>query len=226
MRGIVSLTPWRQFLLALCLATAVSIGLLVADAIANRTFSQNYLLVNLVLAWVPFGLALWLRYCLRHKLWSSWEAMSVSVLWLIFLPNAFYMISDFIHLTNIDMQQLLFNTVMFTSFIYIGVLLGFTSLYLVQQELAKRFSPRATTIMVGFLLFICSFAIYIGRDLRWNTWNVFTDPAGILFEVSTRLLHPSQYSQVLLVALPFFALLISMYFVAWKGIKLLGLRRS
>jgi uncharacterized membrane protein len=226
MRGIVSLTPWRQFLLALGLATAVSIGLLMADSIANRSFSQSYLLVNLILAWIPFGLALWLKQCLSHKLWSSWEALGVSVLWLIFLPNAFYMISDFIHLTDIDIQQLLFNTVMFTSFIYIGVLLGFTSLYFVQQELVRRFSARTTTTMLGLLLFICSFAIYIGRDLRWNTWNVFTDPAGILFEVSARLLHPSQYPQVLLVVLPFFALLISMYFVAWKGIKLLGLRRS
>ena len=226
MRGIVKLTPWQQFLLALGLATAISIGLLVADSIANRSLGQSYLLVNLLLAWVPFGLALWLKQCLSHKLWSSWQTMSISVLWLIFLPNAFYMISDFIHLTNIDMQQLLFSTVMFTSFIYVGVLLGFTSLYFVHQELARRFSARATTTTVGFLLLICSFAIYIGRDLRWNTWNVFTDPAGILFEVSARLLHPTQYPQVLLVVLPFFALLIGMYIVAWKGIKLLGLRRS
>src|ERR1035438_8999575 len=145
MRGIVKLTPWQQFLLALGLTTAISIGLLVADSIANRSLGQSYLLVNLLLAWVPFGLALWLKQCLSHKLWSSWQAMSISVLWLIFLPNAFYMISDFIHLTNIDMQQLLFSTVMFTSFIYVGVLLGFTSLYFVHQELARRFSARATT---------------------------------------------------------------------------------
>ena len=213
-----------QFIVALCLATIVSVGLLIAADITNHSFVVNYLFVNLVLAWIPLGLALWLQHCLRHKLWSSWEGLIISALWLIFLPNTFYMISDFIHLVEVNSQQLLFSAVMFTSFIYTAVLLGFSSLYIIHQEFTKRFSARTTAIMVGLILLACSFAIYVGHDLRWNTWDIATDPAGVIFEISTRLLHPSQYPQVLSVIAPFFALLGSMYVVAQQGMTLLRLR--
>ena len=226
MRWSVSLDSWARFVAALGLATVVSTALLLADAIANGGFVGIYLLVNLVLAWVPLGIVLLLQQSLRRKPWSSWEAMSLSILWLIFLPNTFYMISDFIHLSDINTQQLLFNAVMFSSFIYTAVLLGFSSLYVVHQELAKRFSFRTTVTAVALTLLACSFAIYIGRDLRWNTWDIVFDPAGVLFEVSTRLLHPSQYPQVLAVVAPFFALLGSMYIVARQSVALVKLHRE
>lgn len=226
MHGSVSLDSWARFLAAIGLATAVSLGLLVIDAIGNRSFVGSYLFVNLVLAWVPLGLVICLQQSLRRKRWSSWEAMGFSILWLIFLPNTFYMISDFIHLADVNSQQLLYTAVMFSSFIYTGVLLGFSSLYIVHQELAKRFSIRTTITAVAITLLACSFAIYIGRDLRWNTWDIVTDPAGVLFEVSTRLLHPSQYPQVLAVVTPFFALLGSMYIVARQSVALLKPHRG
>ncbi len=226
MLGSVRLNSWARFVAALGLASVVSLGLMVVDAISNRSIVGTYLLVNLVLAWVPLVMVLWLRQCLRRKSWSSWEAMGFSILWLIFLPNTFYMISDFIHLADINSQQLLFNAVMFTSFIYIAVLLGFSSLYIMEQELARRFSVRTTVIAVILTLLTCSFAIYIGRDLRWNTWDIVFDPAGVLFEVSTRVLHPSQYPQVLSVVTPFFALLGSMYIVARQSVSVLKLHRE
>lgn len=226
MHGSVSSESWARFVAALGLATLVSTGLLAIDSISNGGFVASYLVVNLVLAWIPLGLVLWLRLCLRRKPWSSWEAMGLSLLWLIFLPNTFYMISDFIHLADVNPQQLLFNAVMFTSFIYIGVLLGFSSLYIIHQELAKRFSFKTTVTAIGLALLACSFAIYIGRDLRWNTWDIATDPTGVLFEVSTRLLHPSQYPQVLAVVMPFFALLGSMYMVARQSVAILKLHRE
>jgi uncharacterized membrane protein len=226
MHGSVSLDSWARFLAALGLATAVSLGLLVIDAIGNSSFVGSFLFVNLVLAWVPLGLVICLQQSLSRKRWSSWEAMGFSILWLIFLPNTFYMISDFIHLADVNSQQLLYTAVMFSSFIYTGVLLGFSSLYIVHQELAKRFSIRTTITAVALTLLACSFAIYIGRDLRWNTWDIVTDPAGVLFEVSTRLLHPSQYPQVLAVVTPFFALLGSMYIVARQTVGLLKPHRG
>jgi uncharacterized membrane protein len=226
MRGRLAMTPWTQFVAALFLATMVSIGLLAVDDIINRSFVENYLFINLLLAWVPLGLAFWLQKCLQRKLWSSWEGLILSALWLIFLPNTFYMISDFIHLVEVNSQQLLYSAVMFTSFIYTGVLLGFSSLYIIHQEFRKRFSVRSTTIAIGLILLSCSFAIYIGRDLRWNTWDIATDPAGLIFEISTRLLHPSQYPQVLSVITPFFVLLASMYMVAQRGMTLLKLDKG
>src|SRR6185437_12181253 len=116
---------------------------------------------------------------------------------------------------------LLFDAIMFTSFVYAALLFGFTCLYMVHRELLKRLSARAAWYVLGVILAICSIAIYIGRDLRWNTWDVLIDPAGVLFDLSARLLHPSQYLEVFAVVLPFFVLLSTMYIGIWQSIRLL-----
>lgn len=217
----VSLEPKVQYTIALVVATAVSVLLLLAESAGYGGFVHLYLMWNLFLAWIPFGLALVLRGTLRRKLWSSWEAMILTVAWLAFLPNTFYMISDFIHLAEVDPDQLLMSAIVFMSFIYTSVLLGLSGLYLVHLELRKRLEVWPTWAVVGLALFACSTAIYIGRDLRWNTWDILTQPAGVLFDLSERLFHPAQYSQMLSVIVPFFVLLLSMYVVAWRGAQAL-----
>lgn len=214
-----SIAPRAQYVVALGLASVVSACFLLGEMAAGQGIVHAYLLWNLFLAWVPFVLALYLRNSLRHKLWSSWEALGLSVAWLIFLPNSFYMVSDFIHLNEVDPSQALLSSVTFTAFIFTGVLLGISSLYLVHLEFLKRLSPRDAATLVGILLLVSSVAIYIGRDLRWNTWDVLVNPMGLLFDLSERLLHPSQYGQVLAVVVPFFVLLCSMYTVAWQALR-------
>lgn len=214
-----SIAPRAQYVVALGLASVVSAGFLLGEMAAGQGLVHAYLLWNLFLAWVPFVLALCLRNTLRHKLWSSWEALSLSVAWLFFLPNSFYMVSDFIHLNEVDPAQALLSSVTFTSFILTGVVLGISSLYLVHLEFLKRLNQRDANVLVGILLLASSVAIYIGRDLRWNTWDVLVNPMGLLFDLSERLLHPSQYGQVLAVVIPFFILLCSMYGIVWQTLR-------
>jgi uncharacterized membrane protein len=202
----------------------VSVGFFAYGAWRNRSLTFDYLLWNLFLAWLPLVFAAWLTSILRRKLWSSWEAMGVSALWLIFLPNSFYMISDFIHLQGSEEAgrvSVLSDVLMFTSFIYIGVLLGFSSLYLIHLELKKRFSDRTAAWFMSFTLLVSSFAIYLGRDLRWNSWDILTNPAGLLFDISDRVIHPAAYPDMFVTVISFFILLISMYGLAWRSIRLL-----
>ncbi len=211
--------PETSFIAALVVATFVGVGLLTAEAVSSGSFAYAYLITNTILAWVPFVLAVGLRQTLRTKRWSSWQALALSVAWLMFLPNSFYMVSDFIHLSEIGGDQMLIAAVAFTSFIFLGLLLGIVSVYLIHKEFLKRVSPRAAAGLVGLLLLISSFAIYVGRDLRWNTWDVFLNPWGLLFDLSERFIHPSQYGQMLAVVVPFFVLLCSFYAVVWYGIR-------
>ena len=180
---------------------------------------HGYLLWNIILAWLPFGLALWLVRVLRRQLWSSWAALFLTVAWVVFLPNSFYMVSDFIHLAEVDPTYVLFSAVTFTSFILTGMFLGISAVYVVHIEMLKRVSPRLAAGIVGGLLLLSSGAIYIGRDLRWNSWDVLLNPFGLLFDVSDRLLHPSQYGTALAVILPFFILLGSVYVVSWRAAR-------
>lgn len=211
----------RQYFVALLISSFVSVGFFAYGAVRNESAQFSYLVWNLFLAWIPLLLAVRLVHVLRYKLWSTWEAMSLSALWLVFLPNSFYMISDFIHLQEVKRIDILYDTLMFTSFIYTGVVLGFSSLYLVHSELRKRMPEREAAAWVGLTLAVCSGAIYIGRDLRWNSWDILTNPGGLLFDVSDRIAHISTYPHMLLTVISFFILLSSMYLLLWQGIKML-----
>jgi uncharacterized membrane protein len=196
--------------------TAVSLGFYFAGAYTNQSLRYAYLTWNLFLSWLPLLTVALLLRSLRTRLWTHWLAFSLTVLWVFLLPNSFYMISDFIHIQDVPRHNLLYDVVMFTSFIITAVSLGFSSLYLVHAELRKRLRLRDSSVVIGLILFVCSFAIYLGRDLRWNSWDVLLNPAGILFDVSDHLIHPMQHSGMFTTTLSFFVLLGSVYVVGWQ----------
>lgn len=207
-------------------ASLVSVGLFVVGALRNDETEFVYLIWNLFLAWIPLGIGLWLTKILKHKLWSSWKALLVTLLWVVFLPNSFYMISDFIHVQEMPRVDLLYDVVMFTSFILNGVILGFLSLYMIHHELLKRVKWQTAARIVVGILALCSFAIYLGRDLRWNSWDMLVNPGGILIDVSDMVLYPSTYPRAASVTLSFFILLGSLYMVVWQAARSLSASRS
>lgn len=205
--------------IALACSSLVSVILYAITSVENGEAAYSYLLWNLALAWLPLLLVMWLVRVLRSRLWSSWLPLLLTVIWISFLPNSFYMITDFIHVNEISRVNLLFDVVMFTSFILNGVVLGYLSLCLVHQELIKRLSRRTSAALVGGVLLLASFAIYIGRDLRWNTWDVLFNPASVIFDVSDRLLNPGAHPQVFSTTLSFFILLTSVYVIIWQLLR-------
>lgn len=209
-------SPRERVVISVIELTLVSVVLFVAGAIANKSLQFSYLLWNLFLAWLPLLIVLWLLKMLRVRHWSSWGALGVTLLWLLLLPNSFYMISDFVHIQDVLRHNLLYDVVMFTSFIFTGVLLGFSGLYMVHAELRKRVSLRNSSTAIGIVLLLCSFAIYLGRDLRWNSWDVLVNPAGILFDLSDHFLHPFQHGDMFTTTVSFFVLLGSLYVVGWQ----------
>ncbi len=87
--------------------------------------------------------------------------------------------------------------------------------------------PRlAAGRVIAFIFLICSFAIYIGRDLRWNTWDVLLKPGGLLFDVSDRLLHPSVYPEMLTTTVTFFIFITGFYYVIRSTYKIAKTARS
>ncbi len=111
------------------------------------------------------------------------------------------------------------------SFVYLTSLVaGFISLYLIHVELYKRFYYRNVHLVIGIILLLCSFAIYLGRYLRWNSWDVIFNPAGLLFDVTDSIASPSTHPDVFVTTFTFFLLLGSMYIVIWQIAR--ALRRS
>lgn len=212
--------------LALVTASLTSIGLFFAGAMRNHSMSFSYLMWNLFLAWLPLIFTVLLERILRRKLWSSWLALAMTALWLIFLPNSFYMISDFIHIQDVRRVDILYDVIMMTSFIVNGVILGYLSVYSIHRQLVARLRPRNANVIIGLVFFLCSFAIYLGRDLRWNSWDVLVNPGGILIDVSDRILNPTAYPLMFTTTIGFTVLLVSFYGVVWQVARALRNQRT
>ena len=208
----------------LLLASLVSLGMFAAGALFGESDFLWFMIWNLFLAWLPLVFMLWLLRTLRRKRWSSWQGISLSLLWLGFLPNSFYMVTDYMHLRSVPSDEVVYNSVMLTSFILNGLLLGYVSLYLFHRELRKRLPGSTARGMVATVLLLCSFAIYLGRELRWNTWDVLLNPAGLLFDISNRFISPMSYPQMFVTTAAFFVLLTTVYYVIWNLIR--ALRQS
>lgn len=207
---------WPDLAGTLLVSSLISVGLFAGGAFQNANLSYSYMLWNLFLAWVPLVLIIGLLRFLQTHRWSSWPGIGLSLLWLTFLPNSFYMVSDLIHLQDEPRVDVLYDAVMLTSFVINGLILGYISLYLFHLQLKKRLPARTARNMVGFVLLLCSFAIYLGRELRWNTWDMLFNPAGILFDVSDRIINPGTYPDTFAITGIFFLLLASMYYVLWN----------
>src|SRR6476646_6437201 len=117
-------SPQQRLGAMLVVSTLTCVGLFAVAAIRNHSLDFAYLMWNLFLAWIPFGLMVWLRKLLRTQLWSSWTAMAVTAAFVGFLPNTFYMITDVIHLQEVRRVDMIFDVIMFSSFIVNAFALG------------------------------------------------------------------------------------------------------
>lgn len=206
---------------ALIASNLVSLLLFLMRVVGTEKFRFWFLLWNLLLAWIPLMLAYWLVIRLKKQAWLTWQNLLLTGLWLAFLPNSFYILSDLIHVHLTGEINILYDVVLMFSCIFNGYVFGFMSVYIVHRELLKRLPTTKAHAAIAGVLMLSGFAIYLGRYLRWNTWDVLVHPIGLLFDISDRFLRPAAHPQTFVTTLTFFLLLGSMYYVIWELVRLL-----
>jgi len=147
---------------------------------------------NLFLAFVPWGLTsiLILKPNYRNNKITIYLLLGC---WLIFFPNAPYILTDLFHIRVDSSMPIWFDLVLILSFAWTGLLFGFLSLWDIEKILNKSIKPLwVTGISTGFL-FLGSFGVYIGRYLRWNSWNVVNEPIRLIGDVGERIINPLDY---------------------------------
>lgn len=213
--------PWAQLMSVLVVAYAACFGLYLYALVFDHLSGDFFLVVSLVLAALPLLLAWRLSVSLRQKLWSSWEPLALTLLWLIFLPGSFYGVSDYIHLQAEPSGNILFTVLLYSSFIMLALMLGLASLYLVHTELKKRLKGVTAAVLMAIILLGVSFAIYVGRDLSWNSWDVALNPGGLLFDISNLVTRVHTYPAMIRTVFAMFVLLGSVYLVVWRSGRML-----
>jgi uncharacterized membrane protein len=184
----------RTALLPLLTLVFVSLAgaMLVALRIAwTGHFAYLFLIWNLILAWLPLVFAVCLcREYDKQGSGSRWKLGFLAGLWLLFLPNAPYIFTDLVHLNNWFRGHYWVDLSLILLFALTGFMVGFLSLYLVQEVVADKFGRAISWLLVAAAAGLSGFGIYVGRFLRWNSWAVVTNPMGLTRDLGHLALHP------------------------------------
>jgi uncharacterized membrane protein len=124
-------------------------------------------------------------------------------LWLLFLPNAPYILTDLIHLAPRPQVPLWYVLALLLSCAGAGTMLGYISLMEVHQAIEHRFGKAAGWIVAAGSLMLCGFGIYLGRFLRWNSWDTFTNPIRLTRSILGQFIDPGFHPHPLAVTLVF-----------------------
>lgn len=212
-------------LLSMLVITSIFAAIL---SISRFYFSENlrftFLIWNLFLAWLPVVFA-WLVRRQLHKqeqfLGKRPFILFLMLLWLLFLPNAPYIVTDFVHLRPMKNTPLWFDALMIFSFAITGLLLGFLSLDWLQTAVQQRYGRLTGWLFAFASLSLTGIGVYIGRVLRWNSWDILTRPTAVFADVLNNYLDTTLAWQTWSLSLTIIIALMLSYFCLrtwpWKS---------
>lgn len=176
----------------LMLSCLFSIGLTVVRIVYTDNWRFIGLSWNLFLALVPYLIT---RSAIRHPQWieQRWKFAFVFVSWLLFLPNSFYIITDLFHLEISQHIPLWFDLALIFSFAWNGILLGVVSVRQMEKMTQLHFPSMAEWQFIYPLMLLNAFGIYIGRYLRYNSWDVIANPFQLTEDIVYLLIYPVRY---------------------------------
>lgn len=185
---------FNQFKLysVLVISLIFSVFLLMIRIKLNHSFFYSFLIWNLFLAIIPFVITSYLTILPNIKkikliLWFG--------IWLLFLPNAPYIITDLIHLRLNSDSYLWLDILVVTSFACNGLLLFYLSVLDMKNILKTYINKPVYDILLILLLFLSSFGVYLGRFLRYNSWEILSNPKYLILDIFNIALQPITYRE-------------------------------
>jgi len=187
------LRPYRQLAVlgALVFASSLCLALLAVRMAHSRSFDYIGFAWNLFLAWLPMLCALVAYNLFKRRSRLSWLIVAgCALVWLLFFPNAPYLLTDILHLAPRPGTPLWYDLILVIAFAWTGALLGLVSLFLMQMLVRQAAGGPLSWLFALGVLGLSGFGIYLGRFQRWNSWDVLLSPAPLLADIVTRLQHP------------------------------------
>lgn len=175
-----------------------------------------YILWNIFLAFVPFIISSFLLFYYKEKKVNHILLIMGMFLWLIFIPNAPYIITDFVHLGEIRFIPILFDILLIFSSATLGLILGANSMFHIEQIFNLKYSKTKTSIIMMIIILLISFGLYLGRFLRFNSWDIFVNHTSLIKNVWNIFSDPSSSIEVFLYTIMFFSFIVVFYY-SWKS---------
>ena len=201
----------EQLIYPLVLSSSFACALYAGRVYLSHRRILFILIWNLFLAWIPYvcSLAITFLYLRRSRAWLA--LLVLAGVWFLFLPNAPYLVTDFMHLEERPPVPLWYDIGLFASFAWTGCFLGIVSLNQI-QKIVKRFVGRTFSwLFVLGTVGLSGLGIYLGRFLDWNSWDLILRPHSVLSDIAIRFVHPVQYRQTFGFSLLFAAFILVCY---------------
>lgn len=170
----------------------------------------GFLVWNIFLALIPYGISTWLV-IYHERFRNRWWIAIPFICWLCFFPNAPYILTDLFHLRKRPYVPLWYDLGIFIFFAFNGLMLGYASLLDIQSVLTSRFNKWVGWSVSIISLILGSFGIYLGRYLRWNSWDVLYSPLTLFRDIIVRIIDPVGHPQTYGVTIIFSMFLVMGY---------------
>jgi len=195
--------------------TLFCFGISVTRSLITDTKVFLFLNWNLFLAIIPWAISsLMLIYNLNKKL----PLVLLIISWILFFPNSPYILTDLFHLRLNGSAPIWFDLVLILSFAWTGLMYGLISLTDIDRQLSIYLNQKWVNAIIISFLFLASFGIYLGRYLRWNSWDIIQNPLGLAGDIIDRFInplsHPRTWGMTLLMGI-----LLNMIYFSIKFIK-------
>lgn len=163
----------------LIISSLVAIILLLIRVKVTYSMYLLFLIWNLFLAVIPYSISHLIKIDFSLRFYNFKNILLV-ITWFLFIPNTFYLLTDFVHLHHDSTPQLVFDFILFTSFTIAGFYCGILSIFNIYNQIIFFHSKKIATIFTIIISYLCAFGIYLGRILRFNSWDVISNPFSLI----------------------------------------------
>ncbi|MBB4808226.1 putative membrane protein [Chryseobacterium defluvii] len=199
-----------EMTLLLLLMTLFCFSLSVVRYYVSETKVFFFLNWNLFLAWIPLIIT---SLAMVFNIKSRILLMLMITVWILFFPNSPYILTDLFHLRIRSRIPVWYDLIVILSYAWTGLICGFISLNDIERMLSAYFKKPVISVIVVFFLFLSSFGVYLGRFLRWNSWDILNNPFGLFNDIVVRFIYPLEYTKTWGVTLLMGIMLNFMYFM-------------
>ena len=193
--------------LTLCFAGAVCCGLVAFRIQHTHRYYFLFLLWNLFLAFIPYVISTYM--VIRRTQFSIIKLLPFYFAWLLFFPNAPYILTDMLHLEARDEIGIWYDMGLILSFAITGLMIGYLSLIDIFEIAKTKLNVASAWALTIFNVIAGSFGVYIGRYLRYNSWDLVVCPKPLFLDIAMRILHPMAYPKTIGVTFIFSGILIT-----------------
>jgi len=161
-------------------------------------YSFLFLFWNLFLAWLPLFLI--------RKVAGNYSKLKKTILLglsILFLPNAPYILTDLFHLKKSLLAPLWLDLILILSFAFLGLFYFIMSFELILSEINRRFGKKVSVFFKPLLLCATAYGIYLGRYMRFNSWDIISDPIGLAKGVGISVFDKDYYKETFAVTITF-----------------------